>query len=133
MKTILFLCPQNNGRSVIAAAYFDHMVAERGLTDYKAASAGTEPSASVAPKVAELLEAHGFDVWDHLPWHATLDELQTAYRVISMGCDVSELAPGVYVKEWNDVPAPGKDLLGAWKMIRHRVGKLVDELASQRD
>ena len=41
-RTILFLCPHNAAKSVIAAAYFDQLAAGRGLL-YRGDSSGTDP------------------------------------------------------------------------------------------
>jgi protein-tyrosine-phosphatase len=124
---ILFLCPHNAAKSVMAAAYFQQMAEEYKL-DYAADSAGTEPSETVSAAVAELLLGEGIDVQAHQPRSATREELGTARRVISMGCDVEDiLPPGVEIDYW-DVPAASEDLQGARAAIRQVVKELVDEL-----
>lgn len=42
MNTILFVCTGNTCRSPMAACLMNHLLQEAGLTDYRAASAGTE-------------------------------------------------------------------------------------------
>ena len=63
-RTVLFLCPHNAAKSVIAAAYWNRVAAARGL-DIAADSAGTEPSPAVSPAVVEALAAEGLDVAGH--------------------------------------------------------------------
>ena len=88
--TILFLCPHNAAKSVIAAAYFDRLARERGL-DYRAASAGTSPDAAPSPAVVAMLRDEGIDVAGYRPRHVTTEDLTSAHRVISLGCDPGDL------------------------------------------
>ena len=124
-KTVLFLCPHNAAKSVIAAAYWNRLAAERGL-DIAAVSAGTEPSPAVAPAVVEALRAEGLDVAGHQPRRATEHELAAAWRVVSMGCAPRDLA-AVAVERWDDVPAASEDLPACLGAIRYRVQHLLSE------
>src|SRR5919106_3030128 len=89
-RTILFLCPHNAGKSVLAAAYFDQLARERGL-DYRATSAGTSPDAVPSPAVVAMLRDEGINVAGHRPRHLTPEDLTSAHRVISLGCDLGDL------------------------------------------
>src|ERR671910_3521153 len=91
--TILFLCPHNAAKSVIAAAYFDRLARERGL-GYRAASAGTSPDAAPSPAVVAMLRDEGIDVAGHRPRRLTAEDLISAHRVISLGCDPGDLDGG---------------------------------------
>ena|SRR5688572_15545302 len=126
-QTIIFLCPHAAAKSVIAAAYFNRLAKERGL-DFIADAAGTEPQELVSPAVVKLLAEEGIDVSQHKPRRVTELELKTAYRIVSLGCAVEDLAirPDA-VEEWLDVPAPSQDLLGA----RDAIGKHIDGLANE--
>jgi protein-tyrosine-phosphatase len=55
---LLFLCPHNAAKSVIAAAYCERLAAERDVT-LRATSAGTDPDPGVSPSVAAALFAGG--------------------------------------------------------------------------
>ena len=57
--TLLFLCPHNAAKSVLAAAYCQHLSAQGGL-DVQVTSAGTEPDAAASPDVVALLRAEGW-------------------------------------------------------------------------
>jgi protein-tyrosine-phosphatase len=61
VRTILYLCPHNAAKSVLAAADFDRLARERDLP-YRAASAGTDPDAAPSPAVVALLQEEGIDV-----------------------------------------------------------------------
>jgi arsenate reductase len=131
-RTILFLCPHNAAKSVIAAAYCERLAAERGLT-LRARSAGTDPDPGVSPGVAGALLAEGIDVRAHRPRRVTAEELASASRVVSLGCDLGGIAlPGLAVERWDDVPSPSADLTRARAVIAARVRQLVDTEALKR-
>jgi hypothetical protein len=77
--------------------------------------------------VVEALLAEGLDVRDHRPRRATREELMTAWRVVSLGCDLGDLAPpGLAVDRWDDVPSPSTDLHAALDVIATHVLRLAD-------
>lgn len=126
-RTLLFLCPHNAAKSVLAAAYCQHLLAQRDI-EVQVASAGTEPDAAVSPAVVALLRREGLDVAHYRPQCVTREALGTAFRVISLGCDVSHLTPpGTVVEHW-DVPAPSQQLLQARDAIYTHVERLVEAL-----
>jgi len=127
-RTVLFLCPHNAAKSVIAVAYFQQLAQQRGL-DVRADSAGTEPSAQVSPTVVQLLSAEGFDVSAQQPRHVTIADLQSAWRIVSMGCDVTQLPTDKAITRWDDLPAVSEQPLAARDAIRARVEQFVGELA----
>jgi arsenate reductase len=127
-RTILFLCPHNAAKSLLAVAHFDRLVRQRGLP-YRADSAGTEPDAAPSPAVVVALSAEGIDVTGHYPRLLRQEDLDGAHRVVSMGCEVQDLAPpSVQVDQWDDVPPVSQDLDAAYTVIRRRVEALVAEL-----
>jgi len=131
--TIIFLCPHNAAKSVIAAAYWQRLADQRSL-GVRATSAGTDPDPAVSPRVAAALLAEGLDVREHRPRRVTREELATAWRVVSLGCDLGELAPpGLTVDHWDDVPSPSEDLKAALDVIAAHVLRLADAHAAARD
>jgi protein-tyrosine-phosphatase len=60
-ERILFLCPHGAAKSVIAAAYYQHLAAAH-VIHLHVTSAGTQPDAEIAPAVVELLHTEGMDV-----------------------------------------------------------------------
>src|SRR3712207_5875799 len=129
-RTILFLCPHNAAKSVLAAAYFDRLAQERGL-DYRAASAGTSPDAAPSPAVVAMLRDEGIDVAGHRPRRLTAEDLTSAHRVISLGCDPDDLTEGnARVDRWDDVPPASRDLAASRAAIKRHLDALVDELAA---
>ncbi len=127
-ETVVFVCPHNAAKSVIAAAYFQQRADQLRLA-LRAVSAGTEPSPTVSAAVVEALRKDGIDVAGYQPRPVTPEELTTAVRVVSLGSDlqVFTLAP-VSIDAWNDVPPPSHDLGATCHAIRARVEQLVTEL-----
>ena len=59
MKTVLFACVHNAGRSQMAAAFFNALA---DPTKARAISAGTQPGAHVHPEVVEAVGEVGMDL-----------------------------------------------------------------------
>src|SRR5215510_2183776 len=127
-STVLFLCPHHAAKSVIAAVYFDQLAAENGLA-LRANSAGTEPDATVAPSVVNLLQQEGIDVSGHRPRRVIPGDFAQAVRIISMGCTSEELGiPPERFEPWDDIPMVSKDIYAAHNAIRAHVEALVAQL-----
>lgn len=127
-STVLFLCPHNAAKSVIAAAFFNRQAEAAGLA-WRADSAGTEPSEAVSPAVVAMLRDEGLDVSQFKPRHVTPIELQSTARMISIGCTPQELGEvSVQVEYWDDVPMVSENPEGSRDAIRRHVEDLIREL-----
>lgn len=85
MSGILFVRVHNAGRSQMAAAFFNRMAAERGMS-IRAASAGTHPAARVHAGLAAAMRECSIDIADAKPALVTDALVERAKRVITMGC-----------------------------------------------
>jgi arsenate reductase (thioredoxin) len=131
-RPVLFVCLHGAAKSVLAAADFQRMAAERGL-DVPAASAGTEPDPAIAPGVLRTLLAEGIDLRGQAPRRLTRGDVAAAARIVAFGCDLGAAAPaGTAVEQWADVPAVSDDLPAARAVIRRHLERLVDECARAR-
>jgi protein-tyrosine-phosphatase len=127
---VLFLCPHGAAKSVLGAAYFEKLAAERGLP-VRVEARGTEPDPAVSPAVAQLLRDQGYRVPVDKPQAVTAADIAAADVVVSMGCRLDGLPrPRQPVREWN-VPGPGEDLPASSAAIRRHVRDLVEELAGR--
>ena len=127
-ERIVFLCPHAAAKSVIAAAYCGQLADQSGLSLH-ITSAGTEPDAEVAPAVVTLLRGEGIDVADQRPRRVTAEELAAASCIISLDCDLGDLAcRGMPIEHWDDIPSPSLDLQGARDQIRNHVEQLIATL-----
>lgn len=129
-RSILFLCPHNAAKSLLAVANFDRLATARGLP-FRPVSAGTEPAAAPSPAVVAILQAEGIDVAGYQPRHVTEEDMAGARRVISMGCNPHDLPPTTaLIEEWDDIPPASHDLETARVAMRRRLQILVDQLAA---
>lgn len=130
---VLFLCPHNASKSVMAAAHFERLARARGL-EMRALSAGTHPGAGIDPRVMGLLRTNGIYLEERAPRRVTAKEMETAHRVVSLGCEPAELPSSqTPVIRWDDVPPPSHDLEQSHDNIVSRVEALVAELAREAD
>src|SRR5215467_9813815 len=65
-ETVVFVCEHGSAKSVIAAAHFNRLAAEKGLP-YRAIARGTKPDDVVAPAVKAGLASDGLDVSNWKP------------------------------------------------------------------
>jgi arsenate reductase (thioredoxin) len=127
MTKILFLCPHNAAKSILAAAYTKKLAEERGL-ELIVDTAGTEPSEHIAPAIVDFLGSQGLNV-SYLPRKVTREDLASASQIISMGCDLKDLPlQGETIENWNDVPPVSQNLQVAWQTIQEKVDKLLEKL-----
>ncbi len=98
MKTILFACVHNAGRSQMAAAWFSALADPARA---RAVSAGTEPGERVHPEVVAAMREVGIDVSSMRPRRLTDDVARGAVVLVTMGCgDACPLVPGARVEDW---------------------------------
>ena len=126
VRSIVFVCLHGAAKSVIAATYLNHLSTARGL-DLRATAAGIEPEPDVPPQVCAGLLREGLDVGQYHPRRVTREELAAAWRVVSFGCDLSDVAPpSLGVERWDDVPLVSDGFQPARDAIATRIHKLLD-------
>ena len=132
-KRIVFLCPHNALRSVIAAALFNQAAAGRAVAE----SAGTEPGERVNERTIQVVKEVGINVSDLKPLRVMRTQLEDADRVISLDCPLDpELASVVAgkIEEWSMPDTAGKPVEAVRDvrdLIKARVDKLIAELDQQ--
>ena len=96
MKTILFVCVHNSGRSQMAEAFFNQMTKGKAL----AISAGTQPADEVNPLVIEAMREVGIDISGNRPKMLTIDMVEKADKMITMGCgtDAQAVCPTSFIE-----------------------------------
>ena len=99
MKTVLFACVHNAGRSQMGAAWFNALA---DTSKARAISAGTEPGARVHPEVLEAMKEVGIDLSNAKPQFLSDDLARSAELLITMGC--GEACPAVAGLRRDDWP-----------------------------
>ena len=129
METILFLCPHNAAKGILAEAYFNHRARQARLP-FQADSAGTDPDEQIWPTVVDLLAREKIPLTSQIPRKVTSDDILTAFQVVSLGCAIEEVqGDSQQFTTWEDVPLASRDLLASWSTIRGHVDQLLSELA----
>lgn len=130
VKTILFVCNHNAGRSVMAAAFFN---AYNRNPAFSAQSAGTSPKAGVNPVVVQAMKEKGIDVSHHVPRMLTLDDASAAEKIFTMGCtDGCPLTPPEKTEDWKLGDPAGKPIEDV-RRIRDDVERRVKQLLNGLD
>jgi arsenate reductase len=98
MKTVLFACVHNAGRSQMAAAIFNRLA---DPTKARAVSAGTQPGSRVHPEVVEAMRELGVDLKNAVPRKLTDDVAAQASILVTMGCGgACPVVPGAERDDW---------------------------------
>ena len=126
---VLFVCLHGAAKSVVGAAHFRRLAAERGLA-IGAVAAGTEPDAQLAPGAVKGLAGDGLEPGLTHPRPVTLYDLVSATRIVSFGCEIVPTR-SQRVDQW-DVPAVSDGYAAARDRIVANVERLVAELAGGR-
>jgi arsenate reductase len=128
MKTYIFACVHNAGRSQMAAAFFNQLA---DPAKAHAVSAGTEPGPRVHPEVLEVMKESGIDLSDAQPQKLTPELAKDAELLVTMGCgEKCPFVPGLRRDDW-PLPDPKSLPLEEVRQIRDEVKRRVVALLSQ--
>lgn len=108
MKTVLFACIHNAGRSQMAAALFNALADPARA---RAISAGTEPGPRVHPEVLEAMKELGIDLSSAGPRKLTPELASGAQLLVTMGCgETCPVVPGLRKDDWPLEDPKGKPI-----------------------
>jgi arsenate reductase (thioredoxin) len=132
LKTVLFVCVHNAGRSQMAEAFFNQMANGKA----RAISAGSKPAEKVNPIAIEAMREKHIDISQNKPALLTIHLMEQANRVITMGCGEDTACPAAWVEteDWELEDPAGKPLEQVRKIrdeIESRVKKLLYNLNIQ--
>jgi len=115
----------------MAEAFFNNLAKGKAL----ALSAGTQPSDAVNPIVVEAMKEVGIDISGNKPKMLTMEMVQKADRMITMGCgdDAEAVCPARFIEteDWGLEDPKGKTIIEIRKIrdeIKRRVSKLLKEI-----
>ena len=125
LKTYLFACVHNAGRSQMAAALFNLYADQSGCL---AISAGTEPADHVHSEVVEVMREIGVDLSSARPRRLTEEVARTASLLVTMGCgEACPYIPNLRTIDWA-LPDPKGQPLEAVRVIRDEIHDRIKEL-----
>jgi protein-tyrosine-phosphatase len=132
VKTVLFVCVHNAGRSQMAEALVNHIARERAIA-VRAESAGTVAGAAVNPVAAAVMAEVGISLDGHAPKPLTQAMVDRADRVITMGCGVdADSCPArlIVSDDWG-LDDPKGQSLDAVRTIRDQIAVRVERLLAE--
>jgi len=111
-----------------------------------AESAGTQPGGALNPQAVAAMEEIGYDMSSHYPKVMTEEMVETANKVITMGCGVNlddidhggAVCPAVFVEseDWGLEDPKGQTIENVREIreqIRIRVEKLIQNITAGED
>lgn len=124
---VLFVCVENAGRSQMAEAF----ARRKGLV---AESAGTMPAETVNPAVVEAMAEKAFNFSLKKPKMLTMEMIDQADLVITMGCSVEQVCPRPMLEKMNKklidwaLEDPKGKPLPEVRRVRNEIERRVDDL-----
>jgi arsenate reductase (thioredoxin) len=129
MKSVLFVCLHNAGRSQMSQALFERAAAGR----HSAASAGTTPAERVHPEVVEVMRELNIDLADRTPRALDRAMAERADVVVTMGCgDECPYIPGKRYIDW-ELQDPKGLPLDQVRALRDEIAARVNRLVAELD
>ena len=124
---VVFVCEHGAAKSVIAAAYFNKIAAERGLPD-RAIYRGASPQAELSVSALKGLKEDGLTLPSDKPAPITAADVAAATHVFAIGCTLpAQAASSGKADSWDDVPED-KGYAAQRDAIRKHVERLIDQL-----
>jgi arsenate reductase len=118
VKTVIFACVHNAGRSQMAAHWFNRLADPEKVL---AISAGTEPGPAIHPVVLEAMKERDFDLSAAHPQKLTPELARGASYLVTMGCGEScPHVPGVPLLDW-PLPDPKGQGIESVRPIRDEI------------
>jgi len=129
MKTVLFVCVHNAGRSQMAEAFVNKFAADH---DYpiRGLSAGTEAGERVNPLAAQVMAEIGISLDGQKPKQLTQAMADHADRIITMGCgvDATSCPARIHLSEDWGLDDPAGQSLEKVREIRDQIRTRVEGL-----
>ena len=126
-ESILFVCVENAGRSLMAEAFM-----RRHAPHVAVASAGTRPAGRPNGVVVQAMREVGIDV-AKTPQALTGGMIDSSSRVVNMGCIDKEACPALFVDGVDDwgIPDPKGRSIEEVRKIRDLIEARVRDLAER--
>lgn len=126
-KTVLFICIENAGRSLMAEAIFNAAPPPGWI----ATSAGTRPASVPNPRTGAMLAELGLALPNHPPRNLTREMMDDARQRVTMGCLDDASCPahlkGLELRDWA-LPDPGQLDDAGFRSVRDEIAQRVEGL-----
>ena len=129
MKYILFVCNENTARSQMAEGFFNYY---NKNPEYNGISAGLKMAEFIKPLAVEVMKEKGIDMSKQKPKLLTLDMVENAYKIYTMGCIKNcPAAPPEKTFDWKLEDPVGKPIETYRKIrddIEQKIKRRISEL-----
>ena len=124
---VVFVCEHGAAKSVIAAAYFNKIAAERGLPD-RATYRGANPQAELSVSALKGLKEDGLTLPSAKPAPITSADVVAATHIFAIGCSLpAHATAGGKADSWDDVPED-QGYAAQRDAIKKHVERLIDDI-----
>jgi protein-tyrosine-phosphatase len=128
MRTFIFACVHNAGRSQMSAAFFNQFADPELARGF---SAGTQPAEHVHPVVVDPMREVGIDLSNAKPQKLTAELALNAEMLVTMGCgDECPYVPGLIRDDW-PLPDPKGQGIEAVRQTRDEIRRRILQLLAQ--
>jgi arsenate reductase len=124
-STIVFVCEHGSAKSVVAAAYFNHIVQQKDLSLH-AVSRGTNPDLELSPAVVDGLRKDRISLPTDKPRRLTSEEASNALQLVTF-CELPHEIKTQNVERW-EVPPISEDFSKSRDAIVKKVQELIQRL-----
>ena len=127
-KKVLFVCTHNSGRSQMAEAFFNSYAPPH----IRAISAGSQPAERLNQTVVNAMKEADINISSQRPKLLTVEMLDSADIVITMGCGAEKACPAAFVEteDWQLEDPEGKSIREI-REIRDQIETKVKHLIKQ--
>jgi arsenate reductase (thioredoxin) len=126
--TVVFVCEHGSAKSVVAAAYFNHIAKQQGLKLH-AISRGTNPDPELSPIVIEGLRKDNVELTTNKPSTLSSADASGALQVVSF-CELPQEIKTQNVERW-EVPPISEDYAKSRDAIVKKIQQLIQQLKSK--
>jgi protein-tyrosine-phosphatase len=128
---VMFVCEHGAAKSLVAAAYFNKLAAERGLPN-RAIFRGANPQEALSTTAVAGLRADGVVIPDGKPTPIADKDVASVTHIFAIGCALPKVAASSgKAADWSDVPddkgyGPMRDAI-----VSH-VKAVIDDIAKRQ-
>ena len=128
-SVIVFVCEHGAAKSIVAAAYFNKLASETGL-EIQAIARGTNPDNELFLNAIVGLRENGLTPTESAPRKLSLEDVESAQRIVSF-CELpEEYQTKVSVEQWDGAPPISENYEEARNAILERINELINEYNS---
>lgn len=128
---VIFVCEHGAAKSILAAAYFNHLADQRGLS-FRAIARGRNPDPELSEQTVQGLSMDGLSSTESVPQKLSLEDIEGAQRIVSF-CELpAEYARNGIVEHWKDIPPVSENYEKARDAILKRLNQYLDNIRSSQ-